>query len=322
MIMEEMYRPVRKEMDAVEDCLLELSRSDNMVVSEVVSRLVNAGGKRLRPALLLIGAKACGYSGERAVKLAVAVELVHTASLIHDDVVDGAGMRRGTPTVNSRWGNKVSVLVGDYLYSRMVSILAEDGDLEMIRLINGATSDMTDGEMRQTLCRRDVNLSEGDYLAVIAGKTASLISCSCRVGGMLGEHSNGEVDALARYGQSLGMAFQISDDVLDLIGREETVRKTVRRDIVEGNVTLPLIHALSVASEDERGGIARAFRAEEGDVPDRVIELVTRHGGIEYSLEKARGYALACRQEVKGLRESACRDSLDRIAGYVVERVC
>ena len=322
MIMEGMYRPVRKEMDEVEDRLLELSRSDNRVVSEVVSRLVNAGGKRLRPALLLIGAKACGYSGERAVKLAVAVELVHTASLIHDDVVDGAGMRRGTLTVNSRWGNKVSVLAGDYLYARMVSILAEDGDLEVIRLITAATADMTDGEMRQTLCRRNINVTEKDYLAVIGGKTASLISCACRVGAMLGEHSNGEVDALARYGRSLGMAFQISDDVLDLVGREETVRKTVGNDIAEGKVTLPLIHALSMVEEDERERMGRALDAEDGVVPGRLMELVSKHGGIEYSLGKAREFAGACRQEISKLRGSACRDSLDRIPGYIVERAC
>lgn len=328
MSLEEIYGLVREELEQVERSLLEWSCSDDGFISQVVSEILNAGGKRLRPALVLISARSCNYQGERGIKLAAAVELIHTASLIHNDVIDNAGMRRGITTINSRWGDKISVLVGDYIYSRVFAVLAEDGDMEVMRSIASVTNQMTEGQLTQTLSRNDVSLSEGKYLSIIADKTASLFACSCRIGAMLGGTSDGEVEILTKYGFNLGMAFQITDDLLDLVGKEDTVGKTLKEDICEGKLTLPLIHAMRVADKRDREWMGKVFKSgqAEGDVAafapklERMKGLVERYRGIEYSLEKAREYGEICKREIKALGRSECWNALALLPDYVVAR--
>lgn len=324
MNLEEAYRPVKKELETVEKRLFELSQSDSEEISDVVFEILHAGGKRLRPALLLAAAKACDYTGDRAVNLAVAVELMHTASLIHDDVIDAADRRRGIATINSRWGNKTAVLVGDHLYSKVVSILAEDGDLNIMKHVAAVACRMTESEMTQNRCRRDVNLTEEKYLSIIAGKTASLMSCSCRVGAMLGSVHDGEIDLLTDYGMNLGMAFQITDDTLDIIGDEEKEGKSLGRDIREGNLTLPLMYALREAGEKDRESIMNAFGSGStaGHDLTRIMNIIIDYKAIEHSREKAKEYGRTCKEILKGLKKSEIRTSLALLADYVVERAC
>jgi octaprenyl-diphosphate synthase len=262
MNLEEIYGPVGKELEKVEENLLEFSKSGNGFISKTVSKVLSAGGKRLRPALLLASAKTCDYSGERSIRLATALELIHTASLIHDDVIDNASLRRGISTVNFQSGNRISILVGDYLYSRVFTILAEDGDLEVMRSICAATNRMAQGEITQILSKKDINLTKEQYLSIIADKTASLISCCCRMGAIIGRTSNGEIDTLTDYGLNFGMAFQITDDLLDLTGKEELSGKLIGNDIREGKLTLPLIHTMSVAGRKDKKIIEDIFKSE------------------------------------------------------------
>lgn len=324
MTLEDIYRPVERELGLVERSLREISRTGDPAVSEAITEILGAGGKRLRPALLLIAARGCGYSGERSINLAVAIELVHTASLIHDDVIDRAAVRRSAATVNSRWGNRVAVLLGDYLYAEVVRILAEDGNVEIMRNVAVTTSRMTRGEIAQTLARKDLSVTEGRYLSMIAEKTAALISCSCRVGALLGERHNGEVEVLADYGLNLGMAFQIADDLLDLTGEQGRLGKVLGNDIREGRLTLPVIHAMSVASEKDGawlGEVLRSGRVDDG-VLERIREVVERYQGIEYSRRKAMEYGRACKERLKALEESESQTALAMLADYVVARAC
>lgn len=333
MELERIYRNVTADLDAVEDRLRELSRFDSSEISEAVAEMLNGGGKRLRPALVLIAADTCnrkpGQAGptsavrRRGVDLAAAMELIHLASLIHDDVIDSAGVRRGKTTISANWGNKTAILVGDHVYSKAVRVLAGDGDLDVIRCVAAATCRMTESEMIQSVCRHDPGMTEEKYLTIIAGKTAALISCSCRIGAMLGEVRNGEADVLGEYGLNLGMAFQITDDLLDVRGDEREIGKSLGADIREGNLTLPFIYAMSEADEDERQWVIECFRS--GKVEDgQLIEMrafAEKRGGFDYSLARAKDYCMSCKSALESIERSEGRESLAMLADYVVERI-
>jgi len=324
MKLDDIYGPVRDDLRLVESRLLEETASLGEADSGATAQVVNAGGKRLRPALLLMAAKACSYSGERSISLATAVELVHTASLIHDDIIDDASSRRGVPSVNCSAGNALSVLMGDYVYSKVMAIVVEDGDVEILRCVARATGRMVQGELLQIGCLKDATTSEEKYLAIIAGKTAALLSCACRVGAMLREPGNGQVEVLSEYGSNFGMAFQITDDVLDLTGEEERTGKALGSDIREGRLTLPFIRAMSVADSKDRKRMGEAFTngGAEGAELCRIREMVEHYRGIEYSLDKAKEYSRACREKLEAVDESESRDSLALLADYVVGRIC
>lgn len=320
----EIYRPVRQALEDVEKHLKELLHSEDTFISETIPQILNAGGKRLRPALLLISAKICNYSGERGVKLATAIELIHTASLIHDDVIDNDTLRRGIPTINSQWGDTISVILGDYLYSMVFNILAEDKDIEVIRYVASTTSRMAMGDLRQIRSQYNLNMTEEKYLSINADKTASLISCACRIGAMLGNGCDGEVETLTRYGLNLGMAFQITDDLLDLTAEEKVLGKPLGSDIRGGKLTLPLICAMRVADKKDKEWIGNTLRSQQIDpnALSRMLEIVKRYNGIEYSLKKAEEYGKACKQELKSIKSSESHNALALFADYVVERVC
>jgi octaprenyl-diphosphate synthase len=278
-----------------------------------------------------MAARACNGNGsdssfegakDRVVKLGVVVELIHTASLIHDDVIDNADMRRGIPTMKSRWGNRTSILVGDHVYAKVMSILAELGDVEIMRTVSDAACRMTESEAAQSLCRDRVDVTEQEYLGIVAGKTASLMSCACRIGAMLGNVCNGEADVLGDYGLNLGMAFQITDDVLDIVGDESKEGKPLGNDIREGSLTLPFIHVLGKASTADREWIVDRFRSREADekVLTRMKDMAASYGGIHYSLEKVKEYGEACSKGLSMLAESEYRNLLDSLAVYVAGR--
>jgi len=321
-ILQKICDPVRSELALVEERLAALPRARNKAVLEAVSAILNAGGKRLRPALLLLAAKSCGCTTERGVHLAAAVELIHTASLIHDDIIDNADRRRGVASINARAGNKIAVLAGDYVYAAVFGILAEDGDQEVMRTVAAAAAHMTDSEIAQTLCRNDARVTEEQYLSIITGKTASLLSCACRIGAMLGDTRNGETDTLARYGLDLGMAFQITDDLLDLVGDEQDVGKPLGNDMREGRLTLPFIHTLRVAAQSDREWIATTFESRRLDerALTRLSELVQKYGGIDYGRQRAAEYGQACKQRLQALPASEYQASLALLVDYVMRR--
>jgi len=324
MNLEDIYRPVRTELETVERRLLEILESENELLTRAVFDILKAGGKRLRPALVLMASKACGDCGERSVRLAVALELIHTTSLIHDDVIDGAELRRGTTSVNARWGNKISVLAGDHLYAKVVSMLVEDGDLDVLRTVAAAVAEMTHSEIGQTLRRHEMHVTEEEYLATIGGKTGSLMSCCCRVGAMLGNVRDGEIEILADYGLNLGMAFQITDDLLDLTGDKEKVGKSLGNDIREGRLTLPLIRTINIAGERDTALMIDALRSGQIDESSlfRMRNMVAEYGGAEYSLERAKEYGKACQEALSSLRRSESQNSLALLAEHVVDRAC
>jgi octaprenyl-diphosphate synthase len=318
------YAPIQKELGTVEMRLQRLLQSDDGFVSQNVAYILNAGGKRLRPALLLTAAKMCDCSGEQAIRMAMVVELIHTATLIHDDVIDGHGFRRGIATINSCCGDAISILTGDYLYSKAFEILAESDDIDIIRCVASTTNRIAKGELLQAQVQGDSSLTEDKYLSIIADKTASLISCACRMGAMLGHGSNGSIDALANYGHNLGMAFQITDDLLDFTGAENVLGKPIGSDIREGKVTLPLIHTLLSADKKDKEWIGNTLKSRVIDttILKRIRQILEQYKGIEYSLRKAQEYVEACKKEIVLLGKSDVYETLTMIADYSLYRFC
>lgn len=322
----EIYKPVESELGIVEKRLLELSLLRAQPVGRALAKMLAAGGKRLRPALLLMSAKACNSASgnghaiiERSMSLAVAVELVHTASLVHDDVIDDAATRRGVRTLNSRWGNRVSILVGDHLFAAVVNVLAEDGDPEVLRSVAATTSRMVQGELAQNLCQ---SMTKKRYLEVIKGKTASLMSCVCGLGAIAGQGSPTQVQAMREFGLNFGMAFQITDDLLDFTADEKELGKTLGADIRQGKMTLPFIHAASKASAAERKWVKELFGS--GDVSRsslrRARALVDNYGGIAYSRSRATDYVVKCKSALMALATSENAAALSNLADYVLGR--
>ena len=332
MSLKDVYRDIERDLETVEDRLYELSRSRSEEISAAVSEILAGGGKRLRPALLLLAAGTCNgdvtgpahpAAGERKTNLGAAMELIHLASLIHDDVIDNASVRRGTSTISAGWGNKTAILVGDHVYSKAINVLAQDGDLEVIKCVAEATCRMTESEMMQSVWRNDAGMTEEMYLGIIAGKTASLISCSCRVGAMLSNVRDGEPDRLGDYGLNLGMAFQITDDLLDIRGDERKLGKPRGSDLREGSLTLPFIYAMSVAGEGDREWMIRGLEEDRmnEDYFGKMRKMAQESGGIEYSLQKAKEYCATCKDRLMSIGESASRDSLMKLADHVIDRV-
>jgi octaprenyl-diphosphate synthase len=319
----QILNPIKNELLGVESGLQQFFRTDDRYVSQNVLNTLNAGGKRLRPALLLTAAKMCDNTGNKAIRMAVVVELLHMASLIHDDVIDGHQVRRGVATVNSRIGNAKSVLVGDYLYSKAIEILANEGNVELIRCVTSTANRLARGELIQLQVLGDSTLTEEKYVSIIADKTASLFSCACQVGAMLGPSSNGAADCLANYGYYLGMAFQIADDLLDYTGTKENLGKPIGNDIREGKVTLPLIYTIRVADKKDRQWIERNLLVKninEGTIK-RMRSMVDHYNGIGYTIRKAQEYVALCKDVIDKLGQSEIAQSLTSFADYSVYRV-
>jgi octaprenyl-diphosphate synthase len=292
------------------------------LIREMGEFIAGAGGKRLRPILLLMAARLAGYSGPRAIRMGCVVELLHTATLIHDDVVDQAPLRRGKPSANARWGDDASVLVGDHLYSKSFALMVRDGDPAVLETLARATVSMTEAEVFQLERKRSGTLSEADYLRIITQKTASFISACCRIGALLGGVSADQVEALTRYGLHVGIAFQISDDALDFVADEARLGKAVGADLKEGKRTLPLIAALERAAPAERERIQAVLRrrAPTVDEVDEVRRLVVKYEGVDYSLQRAHAYAETAKEDLGRFPTSDDRETLVLIADFVVDR--
>lgn len=294
--------------------------SEFAALDEVGDHLLSTEGKLFRPSLVLLASSVRGAVPDGAVRLAAVVELVHLATLVHDDAVDHSVRRRGMPTVNSVWTHQVAVIMGDYLYSRAVTEMTELDDVEAVRILAEAANRMTVGEMRQLTSHEALDFSEEDYERLCRCKTASLISAACELGARLG--APGHAASLGAYGHDLGMAFQMADDVLDYTASSSETGKPRGQDLREHKVTLPLIAVLPELPETERGEIEALF--EDADPDDRrvarVIEIVEDHGGVEYARERARDYADGAREHLEGLPDGPTLRSLEGAAEYVVSR--
>jgi octaprenyl-diphosphate synthase len=292
------------------------------LIQEMGGYIAGAGGKRLRPMLLLLAARLAGAHGARCVRLACVVELLHTATLIHDDVVDRAPLRRGRPSANARWGDDASVLVGDHLYSKSFAMLVRDNDRGVMETLARATVSMTEAEVFQLERKRSGVTSEADYLRIITQKTASFMSACCRIGGLLGGIAGEQVEALTRYGLDVGVAFQISDDSLDFVADQERLGKAIGADLREGKRTLPLIAMLERATPPEAERVRALLRSHALSPAEveEIRQLVVEYAGVDYALARAHDYALAAKQDLMAFPPSEEREILALISDFVVDR--
>jgi octaprenyl-diphosphate synthase len=313
---------VGDELQAVEEEIRRQLDSPVGLIQEMGEYIAGAGGKRLRPMLLLLAARVAGYRGPRSVRLGCVVELLHTATLIHDDVVDEAPLRRGRPSANARWGDDASVLVGDHLYSKSFAMLVRDNDRRVMETLARATVSMTEAEVFQLERKRSGVTSEGDYLHIITQKTASFISACCRIGALLGGLAPPMVESLTRYGLALGVAFQISDDALDFSADQDRLGKAIGSDLREGKRTLPLIAMLERAAAAEAEEVRRLLRRRAlaaGEL-EEIRRLVIAHDGVEYARARAAEYAEAAKRDLAPFPPSDERETLVLIADFVVDR--
>ncbi|MBO9463969.1 polyprenyl synthetase family protein [Tropicibacter sp. R15_0] len=291
-------------------------------IPEVTAHLVEAGGKRLRPLLTLAAARMCGYDGPYHVHLAATVEFIHTATLLHDDVVDESEKRRGRPTANLLWDNKSSVLVGDYLFARSFQLMTETGNIDVLRILSNAAATIAEGEVLQLTAAQDLRTTEATYLQVVRGKTAALFSAATEVGGVIAGRPEHEVKALYDYGDALGIAFQIVDDLLDYWGSDAT-GKNVGDDFRERKLTLPLIKAVAKGDDEERAFWKRAI--EKGDQRDgdleHAIALLNKHDALEDTRQEALAWAERAKTAMLVLPQSELRDLLIELNDFVVSRV-
>ncbi len=292
-------------------------------IPEVTAHLVEAGGKRLRPMLTLAAARLCGYDGDHHIRLAATVEFIHTATLLHDDVVDESSQRRGRPTANLLWDNKSSVLVGDYLFSRSFQLMVETESLRVLDILANASATIAEGEVLQLTAAQDLRTDESVYLQVVRGKTAALFSAATEVGGVIAGAPEDHVRALHVYGDALGIAFQIVDDLLDYGGSSAVIGKNTGDDFRERKVTLPIIKAVAQASGAERAFWRRTIEKGhqgDGDFED-ALAIMARHGAMERTHEDALGWATKAKAALSVLPPHDLRDMLSDLADYVISRV-
>lgn len=316
----EVQQPVIGQLDQVTATLRDIVAADFPLIQEVNGHLLQMKGKLFRPTLLLLSHQASGGHDPRAVRLAAVIELIHLATLVHDDSVDHSALRRGMPTVNALFSHQVSVIMGDYLYSRAIIELVGLGDLEPLRVLSRVTNEMTVGEMRQLAQYDALAFREEDYEVTIRAKTASLLAGACETGALLAGAEARE--ALRTYGDALGMAFQVCDDLLDYTEAESVTGKPSGNDLREHKVTLPLIAALREMNPSERDKVARLF-SESEPADEQVLEviaLVERCGGLEFARNRALEWAEQAERSLQGLPPSPARDALHAAIAYAVER--
>ncbi len=313
---------VRSDLDLVEEKLNRVLGSGEGLASEVSAHILSSPGKRLRPILVLLISRLAERDEDLAVTAATAVELVHTATLIHDDAIDQSSLRRGRVTVNAQWGDNISLIFGDYLYSRSFMLLSEAGLYDAMRVLASATHVMTQGELLQWERRGKLDVSEEEYLRIVRCKTASLFAAACRVGISTCRNGGGCADGVVDFGEHLGVAYQMVDDLLDFIGVERSLGKPVGSDLREGRATLPLICALRQASEKDRTEFLSLIDSgglENGGWPE-IVAFVSRNGGIQYCRDKVGEYGEAAKRALDGVQSSDAREALLAIADYVIDK--
>lgn len=315
---------LQSKMEAVNDLIATRMASENAPrIPEVTAHLVGAGGKRIRPLLTLAGADICGYVGDNDVKLAATVEFIHTATLLHDDVVDESEQRRGRPTANLLWDNPSSVLVGDYLFARSFQLMVETGSLRVLDILSNAAAVIAEGEVLQLSVARNLQVDEATYVKVIRGKTAALFAAACEVGGVIADAPADHITALETYGDALGISFQMADDLLDYGGNAGDLGKNTGDDLREGKMTMPVIIAYSRSEPEERAFWERVIGkadVQEGDVA-RAVEIMRRHDALEETRTRALAWSAQAVEALELLPAGDMRDTLADLADFVVARI-
>jgi len=320
MQLSEIRGPVAEDMREVDRLILLRLQSDVVLINQIGHYIVNSGGKRLRPLAVLLSARACGYRGQRHLDLAAVVEFIHTATLLHDDVVDGSELRRSRETANAVWGNEASVLVGDFLYSRAFEMMVDVNRMRVMDILSHATNRIAEGEVLQLLNCHDPDTTEDRYMEVIRRKTATLFEAGTRLGAVLAEAPQEIEEAMARFGLNLGVAFQLVDDALDYRAEGEQLGKNLGDDLAEGKPTLPVIRAISTGSQEQRRCLREAIETGGREHIPAVAAAIESTGSIAYTAALARRYAQEARKAAAALPESAERAALEKMADFAVIR--
>ena len=311
---------VADDMKAVDQVIQQRLSSEVALVNQLSQYIVNSGGKRLRPLLSLMSSRACGYKGEHHHTLAAIIEFIHTATLLHDDVVDESDLRRGRETANALFGNAASVLVGDFLYSRAFEMMVDVGSMKVMQILAETTNVIAEGEVMQLMNCHDADTTEQRYLDVIHAKTAKLFEAATRLGAVLCERPEAEEQAMASYGMHLGTAFQLIDDVLDYSSNSDEMGKNVGDDLAEGKPTLPLIYAMRNGTEAQSTIVRKAIEEGGLDYLDEVMDAIQKTGAIEYTEQTAKQEAELAIQQLQHLPASDYRTALEDLARYSVDR--
>ena len=320
--LEPLFRLMAADLERVNALIVERMHSPIALIPQLAGHIVSAGGKRLRPMLTLGCSRLCGYRGERHVAIAAVVEFIHTATLLHDDVVDASDLRRGRDTANALWGNKPAVLVGDFLFARSFQLMVEDGSLKVLEILSRAASVIAEGEVHQLMTANDTATTEQDYLAVIEAKTAALFAAASRVGAVLAERPLDDELALERFGHNLGIAYQLIDDMLDFSARQTELGKNIGDDFRDGKITLPIVIAFARGDAEERRFWRRTLEAGEqapGDL-DRALRILERRGALAETLAQARAYAAAAIDALDRFPDNPLRRALVEAAAFATER--
>ena len=313
---------VEDDLKAANTAIVERMHSPVSLIPQLAGHIIAAGGKRLRPMLTLASARMCGYTGDRHILLSACIEFIHTATLLHDDVVDESDLRRGESSANALWGNKPSVLVGDFLFTRSFALMVEDGDLEVLRILSQGSSILAEGEVLQLVTANDTETSESAYMEVIQAKTAELFAAAAELGPVIAGRSKKEQDAFRAYGMNLGIAFQLIDDVLDFSAKQENLGKAVGDDFREGKITLPIVLAFARGNDEERAFWKRTMEELEqndGDI-EHAMELLEKHSALSDTVERARHYGAIARDALGVFPESDIKTALLDVIDFCIER--
>lgn len=319
MTLNEIKQLIQSDIQATDQLILDRLASDVVLINQIGHYIINNGGKRLRPLMLLLSARACGYQGDQHLTMAAVIEFIHTSTLLHDDVVDESDTRRGKKTANEVWGNAASVLVGDFLYSRSFEMMVEPGIMRIMQVMSEATNVIAEGEVLQLLNCHDADTDEARYMDVIHRKTAKLFEAAAQMGAVLSHQSKLETP-LATYGCHLGAAFQLIDDVLDYTSSREELGKNVGDDLAEGKPTLPLIYAMKHGNEQQQDIVRRAIESEGLDLLDEVIEIIRETGATEFTQQRAHQEAELAKQALSPLPESEYKRALIALADLAANR--
>lgn len=314
------HKVVEEEFLAVNQLIIDSLYSDIPLVENIGHYLIEAGGKRLRPLLVILTAKALGYKGDEHLSLAAVIEFIHTATLLHDDVVDTSSMRRGRLTANAKWGNAPSVLVGDFLYSRAFQIVVTLGQLELMKILSDTTNKLSEGEVQQLVNAKQPDTTEEQYREVIYKKTGALFEAASATAAVISNASQAEREAVCQYARHLGLAFQLVDDTLDYEGDPEELGKNVGDDLAEGKPTLPLIRAMQIANTEQAKTIAEAIRNGDKSHLDDIVAIVKSSGALEYAHEQAKAQAAKAKSSIASLEETKYKQALLDLADFSISR--
>lgn len=322
MILTDLTAPIQKDLLRVEQTIAETLRTENLFIQQMVDYLSHSTGKRIRPALALLSAKYCGEVTEETIALGAALEMIHVATLIHDDIIDNSEVRRKQKTLNFKWGNEISVLMGDYVFASSFYLMAKKLPKNVLSTLADTTNIICRGEISETFHRFNAGLTEAQYFDVIKEKTACLFAASCQTGAMLAEGDEGDVESLYRFGMGIGMAFQIIDDTLDFVGKESKMGKPIMGDLREGKLTLPILHCINSGTPDEKAKITEIILSKVKEEKDFqfIHALIEKYQAIDFSIKKARVFVEEAKAALDELSGTRSKNELLHFADFLINR--